>query len=189
VVPPPAATRVLSTADERRETVLETAGAVFAKRGFHGTPTTEIAKAAGISQAYLFRLFPTKLDLFLALVERCFERTARTFQDAASRARATGESPLAAMGDAYHAMVTRDREALQLQLQAHAATDEPAVREAVRAGFARLFAITKEASGATDAEIQQWFAHGMLMNVLAAMRADELDAPWAEALCAWDDDC
>ena len=183
------ATRTLSTADERRETVLANAVKAFAKRGYHGTPTTEIAKAAGISQAYLVRLFPTKLELFVALVERCFEHTAQTFETAIARARETGESPLGAMGDAYNAMVTSDRDALLLQLQAHAATDEPAIRDAVRDGFARLYAIARGASDATEMEIQQWFAHGMLMNVLAAMRADELDAPWATALCAWDDEC
>jgi AcrR family transcriptional regulator len=182
-------TRTLSTAEERRETILETAGKVFAARGFHGTPTTEIAKAAGISQAYLFRLFPTKLALFVALVDRCFERTAATFREAAARGRATGQSPLAAMGDAYNAMVTGDRDALLLQLQAHAATTEPEVREAVRRGFRSLYEIAAGESGATEPEIQQWFAHGMLMNVLAAMRADELDEPWAATLCMWDDNC
>ncbi|HEU4658549.1 MAG TPA: TetR/AcrR family transcriptional regulator [Capillimicrobium sp.] len=181
------ASRTLSTADERRETVLETAGKVFAVRGFHGTPTAEIAKEAGISQAYLFRLFPTKLELFVALVERCFERTGATFAEAAARARRTGESPLAAMGDAYARMVTEDRDALLMQLQAHAATSEPEIREAVRRGFGRLYGIVSEVSDATPQEIQAWFATGMLINVLAAMRADDLDEPWARALCQWDE--
>jgi AcrR family transcriptional regulator len=184
---PPA--RTLSSAEERRETVLATAGSVFAARGYHGTPTNEIAKAAGISQAYLFRLFPTKLELFVALVDRCFERTAATFDAAADRARQTGERPLAAMGDAYAQLVTADRDALLLQLQAHATTDEPAVREAVRRGFRRLHEIVGRASQATPEEIQDWFAHGMLINVLAAMRADELDEPWASSLCVWRDEC
>ncbi|MDQ3723189.1 MAG: TetR/AcrR family transcriptional regulator, partial [Actinomycetota bacterium] len=73
------AARTLSTAEERREEILQAAERVFAARGLHGTPTMEIAKAAGISQAYLFRLFPTKAELFMALVERCNARVLRTF--------------------------------------------------------------------------------------------------------------
>lgn len=90
---PPA--RILSTAEARREEVIAAARHVVAARGYHGTPTTAIAKAAGISQAYLFRLFPTKLELFLALTDDCFDRVSQTFTDAARRARAAGEDPLA----------------------------------------------------------------------------------------------
>jgi AcrR family transcriptional regulator len=178
-----AAARTLSTADERRETVLQAAEKVFAARGYHGTPTTAIAKAAGISQAYLFRLFPTKRELFVALVDRCYERTAATFARAADEA--TDATPLAAMGAAYGELL-RDRDALLLQLQTHAATDDPEIRDAVRRGFGRLYELVAQRSGATDEELQHWFAHGMLMNVVAAMRADELDEPWARALTCWD---
>src|SRR5436190_917530 len=84
--PPATSTRTLSTADERRETILEAAERIFAARGLHGTPTLEIAKAAGISQAYLFRLFPTKAELFLALNDRCNARIRDTFSQAAQAA-------------------------------------------------------------------------------------------------------
>ena len=181
------AARTLSTADERRESVLVAAEQAFARRGYHGTPTTEIAKLAGISQAYLFRLFPTKLELFVTLVDRCFDRTAQTFAEAASSARAAGDDPLAAMGRAYSDMV-EDRDVLLIQLQAHATTDEPEVRDAVRRGFRNLHALAQRESGADDHEIQSWFAHGMLINVMAAIRADELDEPWARDLCAWEED-
>jgi AcrR family transcriptional regulator len=182
-----AAARTLSTADERRETVLQAAEKVFAARGYHGTPTTAIANAAGISQAYLFRLFPTKRELFVALVDRCYERTVAIFAEAADRdARAaTPLGPLTAMAAAYGELL-RDRDALLLQLQTHAATDDPEIRDAVRRGFGRLYELVAQRSGATDEELQHWFAHGMLMNVVAAMRADELDEPWARALTCWD---
>src|SRR5688500_4714215 len=98
--PPATSTRTLSTADERRETVLEAAVGVFAARGFSGTPTTEVAKAAGISHAYLFRLFPTKSDLAIAVTERCHERIITAFRAAAAKARADGENVMHAMGEA-----------------------------------------------------------------------------------------
>ena len=129
-----AATRTLSTAEERREEILTAAERVFAARGLHGTPTMEIAKAAGISQAYLFRLFPTKAELFSALVERCNARIERTFTDAAAAARAAGEPIMSAMGNAYIGLLG-DRHLLLNQLHAHAASDDPAIRDQMRSGF------------------------------------------------------
>ncbi|MBW3609077.1 MAG: TetR/AcrR family transcriptional regulator [Actinobacteria bacterium] len=176
-----AASRTLSTAEERREEILEAAERVFAARGLHGTPTIEIAKAAGISQAYLFRLFPTKAELFMALVERCNARVLRTFADAADAARAAGEPVLAAMGRAYIGLLG-DRNLLLNQLNAHAACDDPAIRDEVRRGFAQLVELVERASGASAEEVRDFFAQGMLLNVLAAMRAEEVDEHWAQVL-------
>ena len=175
------AARTLSTAEERREEVLEAAERVFAARGLHGTPTMEIAKAAGISQAYLFRLFPTKAELFMALVERCNARVHRTFADAAAAARAAGEPVLRAMGMAYIGLLA-DRNLLLNQLNAHAACDDPAIRDEVRRGFAQLVALVERESGAGAAEVRDFFAHGMLLNVLAAMQAQDVDEHWAQVL-------
>ena len=178
---PPPSTRTLSTADERREEILEAAQGVFAVRGLHGTPTMEIAKAAGISQAYLFRLFPTKAELYIALVQRCNERVYRTFVDAAAEAKAAGQDVLPAMGSAYIGLLA-DRNLLLGQLHAHAACDDAAVRAEMRRGFARLVDLVERESGATPEEVRTFFAQGMLLNVLAAMRADESDAHWADVL-------
>ena len=176
-----ASTRTLSTAEERREEILEAAERVFAARGLHGTPTMEIAKAAGISQAYLFRLFPTKAELFTALVRRCNERIGRTFSDAAAAARDSGEPVMRAMGLAYIGLLG-DRRLLLNQLHAHAACDDPAIRDEMRAGFARLVEIVERESGAGSEEVRNFFAHGMLLNVMAAMQAQDVDAHWAEVL-------
>jgi AcrR family transcriptional regulator len=175
------ATRILSTAEARREDILVAAERVFAARGLHGTPTMEIAKAAGISQAYLFRLFPTKAELFSALVERCNHRIERTFLDAAADAREAGQPVMAAMGDAYIGLLD-DRALLLNQLHAHAACDDPAIRDQMRRGFARLVEIVERETGADAQEVRTFFAHGMLLNVLAAMQAQEVDEHWAEVL-------
>jgi len=172
--------RTLSTAEERREALVESAVHVFADRGFHGTPTAEIAKAAGISQAYLFRLFPTKSELYVAAVDRCFERTLATFKAAAQGL--SGEVALEAMGTAYVDLLD-DRDALLGQLQAHAASvNDPAVREAVRRGFADLYKFVADVSLASGEEVKTWFAHGMLLNVMAAIGAEHVDEPWARTL-------
>ncbi len=61
------------SADESRAGILRTALQVFAERGFHGTTTRELAQAAGVSEALLFRHFPTKNDLYKALQLSCGE--------------------------------------------------------------------------------------------------------------------
>jgi len=177
----PPSPRTLSTAEERREEILEAAQGVFALRGLHGTPTMEIAKAAGISQAYLFRLFPTKAELYIALVQRGNERIHRTFVDAAAAAKSSGEDVLKAMGGAYVGLLA-DRELLLGQLHAFAACDDEAVRTEMRRGFARLVDLVERESGATPDEVRAFFAHGMLLNVLATMRAEDSDAHWAHVL-------
>src|SRR5260370_18082337 len=87
------------TADERRESVLEAAMTEFSARGLDGTSTEDVARRAGISQPYLFRLFPTKKALFMSLVDRCFSRVANAF--AAAAADRDGDDALAAMAAAY----------------------------------------------------------------------------------------
>ena len=176
-----AGTRTLSTAEERREEILRAAERVFAARGLHGTPTMEIAKAAGISQAYLFRLFPTKADLFTALVQRCNARIERTFTDAAAAAREAGEPVMQAMGRAYIGLLG-NRDLLLNQLHAHTASDDPAIRDQMRSGFARLVEIVERETGAEPQDVRNFFAHGMLLNVLAAMQAQDVDEHWAHVL-------
>ncbi|HVW18062.1 MAG TPA: TetR/AcrR family transcriptional regulator [Solirubrobacteraceae bacterium] len=178
-----APSRTLSTAPERRETVIEAAMHVFAARGFADTPTSAVAKAAGISHAYLFRLFPTKSELAVAVAERCHERILAAMSAAAERARVAGEDPLEAMGHAYKDLIEADREVVVLQLHAHAAAvADPALQRVCRAGFGRIVEMVRERSGADDLTIAGFFATGMLCNVIAALDAGDLDAPWARTL-------
>lgn len=179
--------RTLSTAESRREDVVVAAQHVFAERGIHGTPTAAVARAAGISQAYLFRLFPTKEDLAIAVVRRCNERVLRVFQAAAAQARADGEDALPAMGMAYVELL-QDREALLLQLHGTAAcASVPAIREAMREGFAELVRFVRDEAGASPEETQAFFAKGMLLNTLAAMDAPAVEADWTRVLLAPDE--
>ena len=165
------------SASERREQVLNAALAEFAARGLAGTSTEDVARRAGISQPYLFRLFPTKKGLFLALVQRCFERIAEVFTTAAGDH--SGEDALMAMGDAYHQLLA-DRTLLLLQLHAYAACDDPEIRAATRAGFKELWLLVERLSGMPYERIASFFASGMLMNVAAAMDLPAVDERWAQ---------
>jgi AcrR family transcriptional regulator len=180
-----AAARQLSTAAERREALVEAAVAAFAEHGFHGTPTTEIAKAAGISQAYLFRLFPTKSALYVAAVDRCYGRLIEAMLAGAEAARAQGEPVLEGMGHAYVDLM-QDPTTLRATLQAFAAAsgEDPEIREAVRRGYGELVELIRRLGGAEGEELRAFVAKGMLLTVLAGMDAPAIDAPWARELCA-----
>jgi AcrR family transcriptional regulator len=180
--------RTLSTAEQRRTELVDAAVGVFAERGYHAAPTTEIAKAAGISQAYLFRLFPTKAELFVAAFDATSERMHASFREAANRARAEGTDPLEEMGEAYGDLLDRDRDLLRVQMHAQvAAGSEPLIRDSVQRCFSSLYEMVARESGAGPEELRVWFAHGMLCNVMAAIDADRTDQPWAKALTGAED--
>ena len=163
------------SAAERREAVLEAAFAEFALHGMAGTSTEDVARRAGISQPYLFRLFPTKRALFLALVERCFSRIEETFIAAAGDK--TGDWALEAMGDEYERLLD-DRTLLLLQMHAYAACEDLDIRAATRAGFKQLWSLVERLSGLPFDRIVAFFAMGMLMNVAAAMDLPAVDERW-----------
>jgi AcrR family transcriptional regulator len=177
------ATSSRSTAEVRREEVLVAAVEEFARAGLHGASTDAIARRAGISQPYLFRLFGSKKDLYVVGVRRCFRRTLETMQAAAEGLR--GEEALEAMGQAYGLLLSTDPTMLQAQLQTYAAAvDDADVRQAVRDGYGDLYAYAERVSGASDARLARFFANGMLLNVIAAMGFHEEaePEPWAYRL-------
>ncbi|HZO97802.1 MAG TPA: helix-turn-helix domain-containing protein [Gaiellaceae bacterium] len=181
MTPPAAAAR--HSAAERREAVLDAALDEFAERGYHGASTEDIARRAGISQPYVFRLFGTKRELFKAVVARCFREALELFQRAAEGKR--GEAALDAMGGAYIERLLVDRKRLLAQMQAYAACDDPEIREVVRAGYGDLVAYVERVSGLSPAAVSRFFAQGMLLNVFASMGLTVGESePWAERLLA-----
>ena len=178
------ATTTRQTAAERREAVLVAANVEFALRGLHGASTDAIARRAGISQPYLFRLFGSKKLLFIAVIEDCLARTLEQFRAAASGK--SGQDALTAIGETYAATIENDRTMLQGQLQSYAASVEDAdIREVTARGFGRLVDYVETVSGADRATVSAFFAKGMLMNVLAAMDYSLTDEPrdsWAARL-------
>ena len=172
-----AATR--STAAERRDEILDAALAEFAERGLAAASTEKIAERAGISQPYVFRLFGTKKELFMATVARCLRETLETFQRAAEGLR--GEEALHAMGEAY-AVLLADRVRLRGQMQAYAACGDTEVCEVVRAGFGDIVTYVERVSGLDQESVSRWFAHGMLLNVVASLDLLHCEEPWAVRL-------
>src|SRR5665213_1399535 len=144
--------------EERREDILDAAIAEFAEKGLYGASTEEIARLAGISQPYVFRLFGTKKELYIAVVTRCFRQTLEIFQRAAEGKR--GEEALHAIGEAYGALLESDRLYLKAQMQAYAACGDPEICAVVRSGYGDLVSYVERVSGVDSQELAMFFAGG-----------------------------
>jgi AcrR family transcriptional regulator len=171
-------------ASERRDALIEAAVHEFAHGGLHGTPVDRIARRVGVAQPYVFSLFGSKRELFLAAVERGFDLTAEVFSKAAADFDPATAPPdtdiVKAMGQSYVEMVHTHRDYLMLQHQSYAACDDPVIRDHVRLLFARLAAHVRDLSGADDERIDEFFRHGLWLNVAAAMGVEDLSTG-----CEW----
>jgi AcrR family transcriptional regulator len=171
------------SAEDRREEIVEIAFRHFAEGGYHGTSTEAIARDGGISQPYLFRLFKTKRELFLACVERCYAGVTSVFEEAVEGD--TPEERLKSMGSAYTDRLLPDRYALRFQMQAYAVASDPQFQDAVRSGYGNLVRTVAGLAGVGLKETWDFFAYGMLLNVVAALDLrqvagqDEWAAEWA----------
>src|ERR1700681_4092542 len=154
------------TAQERRISVLRAAMAEFAKGGYAGTSTEAIATRAEISQPYLFRLFGTKRELFIATMGLMHARIEEAFRTAAQGR--SGREAMAAMGQAYQVLLG-ERDLLLVQLHAFAASEDEEIRRAAREGLRRLWMVVGELTGLGDEDLRAFFAQGMLLNVMAAV--------------------
>jgi AcrR family transcriptional regulator len=164
---------VRMSADERRESVVRAAMSEFAHGGYEGTSTEAIARRVGVSQPYLFRLFPNKQAMFLAASKYCIDGTRRLFAEAA--AGVAQEDRLKAMATAYQRMIHEDPERLLMQMQtyvavaaAQAAGDE-AFGEAVRTTWQELWDTVHVVLGADVNETTTFLAYGMLVNTLVSL--------------------
>jgi AcrR family transcriptional regulator len=160
-------TRVRSSSDERREQVIEAAVKEFAANGYHATSTAAIAERAGISQPYIYALFPNKRELFLAVDRHVVDRIRSAFLEAA-RGHTTPEERLDAMAYAYMDLLA-NRDEIRFQMQAHAAAGDPDLGDPIRKDFTGLWEDVKRMSGASDEEVVEFMAKGMLLNVAASL--------------------
>jgi AcrR family transcriptional regulator len=176
-----AASGTRRSAAERRGEIIEIAIESFALRGYNGTSTDKVASKAGISQPYLFRLFHTKRELFLACHEVMHGRIAETFAEAVRGA--APEERMKAMGDAYTNLLA-DRTSLLFQMQSYAASSDPEIQARVRERYADLVRQVADATDAEPAQLWAFFANGMLLNVIAALNLEVL-APSEEWASCW----
>ncbi|MEU7741498.1 TetR/AcrR family transcriptional regulator [Nonomuraea sp. NPDC049158] len=182
--------------DERRRTIVAAAMECFAQKGFYGTTTHELAERVGISQPYLYRLYPNKEALFAAVVDHvsvvmtetlvahspASDGAGLTSEVASGGAGPASEAALDAARGAYAALIA-DRTILRFLMHANCATGEPLVGQAVRRCYAKQVDTVRRLLGDDDA-VRRWFGAGMLDNVVAVLGLAHIDEPWAHVLAA-----
>ena len=173
--------------EERRELVLREAIPVFARYGFAGATTGEIANRAGVTQPYIFKLFESKKALFIAACERNMGTTQAQMRESAGGK--TGNDALEAMGDAYVERMEKDRDSLLLQMQQYAACWDEDIQRTVRQCMQDMWNMVVELTGVPVEKVALFFAKGMMCNVMAAAgRTDGSDPRWIPVLEAlWPD--
>jgi AcrR family transcriptional regulator len=147
--------------------VIEAALEEFAQAGLAGASTEAIAKRAGISHAYLFRLFGTKRDLFLATVDRAFGHVLDVFREA-WRTRDPAEPPLKVLGRSYPPIL-EDRKELLFQFHAYAACADAEIRARVRERYLECFRWVRDTTGKSEDEVRVFMSAGLLIAVSEAL--------------------
>ena len=158
------------SSDARREQIIAAAVAVFGAKGYVGTTTDDVARAASISQPYVVRLFGTKEKLFLAALDDALETLLEAFTKAASDG-GPGE-PQEKMGTAYLGLIEM-RGLHQILSQAFMLGAHPVIGPAARAGFARVWRFLRDEAGMSADAARQFLAMGMLINTMLGLRLTE----------------
>ena len=159
------------SAEERRADLLEAAVIEFSVSGYHGTRTADIAARAGVSQPYVYALFPDKRSLFLACHDWTTQRIKETLRLASADAGASGtEDAEQALGRAYRMLLDRRPHQVLFQVQAHAAaTADPVIRERVRKRFMELIELSERLHDAPREVVLRHVGRVMLGNVAVAL--------------------
>lgn len=170
------------TAEERRESILAAACAVFGERGYAGATTDAIASVAGISQAYVVRTFGSKEQLFIAASNRATDRIAHTFRVAIAEAKHAGdeEHMVNRLGTAYVQLMA-DRGTLLTLLHMFTQGHHPVLGPIARERFLEVYRIVRDEAGLGGDAATVFFANGMLSNTLLALRLPDIAADSADA--------
>ncbi|HWH27078.1 MAG TPA: TetR/AcrR family transcriptional regulator [Pseudolysinimonas sp.] len=171
---PETATRMRSA--ERREQVLAAAASVFGERGYVGATTDAVARAAGVSQPYVVRMFGTKAALFEAVLARSLDRLIEEFRSAIDESASEPEELPACIGRNYIALLA-DRGLLLSLMQAFMLGADPEIGPIARAGFRRVYVLLREEAGFSPEEATRFLSEGMMLNTLVGLR---MAADWSD---------
>jgi TetR/AcrR family transcriptional regulator len=153
-------------AADRRELILEAATAVFGAKSYVGTTTDEVARAAGVSQPYVVRFFGTKAKLYIAVVERAYERIIGEFRQVLP---GPPEERMKRMGAAYAGLLV-ERGMLPVIANSTALGGDPEIGPVARAGFNSIWRLVRDEAGLSEEQTRDFMANGMLINAIVGLR-------------------
>ncbi|HEY0214884.1 MAG TPA: TetR/AcrR family transcriptional regulator [Cellulomonas sp.] len=162
--------------EQRREQILAAALAAFAEGGYAGTSTDQVARAAGVSQPYVVRLFGSKRQLFLELYRDVADRILATMRAVVPEAGVDAADGAQRMGDAYIGLMGGDRDLLRVLMHGFIASGDPEIGRIARHTLGEVFRLFRgRVVGADDAArddaARDFVSIGMLINVLLAVDA------------------
>jgi AcrR family transcriptional regulator len=158
--------------EDRRELVLAAAMGVFGDYGYVGTTTDQIAKAAGVSQPYVVRMFGTKEKLFLEVLHLALETLLTEFRRVA--AEQDSDVPVhRRLGLAYFTMLRQHGLLLSL-MHSFVLGSDPAIGPAARNGFLELYTFLRDEAGFSPQEAHEFLADGMLANTMISLRMGDV---------------
>lgn len=150
--------------DQRREQILRAARHVFAEGGF-GASVDDVARAVGVSQPYVVRLFGSKRELVLETYRLAAGEVLAAFE-----AVEPGQGAGREMGEAYGGLLA-DHDLLMLLMHGFIAGTDPELGSVARRTLGEVFRVYRERAGGSVEEARRFVAQGMLTNVLVATDA------------------
>jgi len=164
----------MAVKEDKREIIIEKAVAVFAEKGYYKATTALVAKAAGVTQPYVFHFFENKEELFKAVVDRAFGRIYTTF----SEVQAPADQLIETMGHAFEQIIQTHRDEVLMVMQSHAIS-EVGIREHCRKLFQTMFeALTFKFENAGIPNAKKTASHfistGLLITVAEVLELPQL---------------
>lgn len=156
-------------AEERRESILKAATIVFGDFGYGGATTDQVARAAGVSQPYVVRMFGTKENLFLEVLQRCLDHLLARFHEEL----AEGTDDLGRRLGRTYVDLLSDRGLLLSLMNSFAMGSDPVIGKAAREGFLRVYEFLRKDAGFGAQQVQSFLASGMLINTMVGLRMSD----------------
>jgi TetR/AcrR family transcriptional regulator len=166
---PQAGPQTRMAAGERRELVLAAAAGVFGERGYVGATTDAVAKASGVSQPYVVRMFGTKAALFQAVLDRSLDRLIAAFRDEIAQ-NAEGPDDLHMRIGRRYIELLADRGLLLSLMQAFMLGADPEIGPTARSGFLRVYRLLRDEAKFSPEQATEFLSGGMMINTLVGLR-------------------
>jgi AcrR family transcriptional regulator len=166
----------MAVREDKKEIIIENAVGVFAERGYYKATTAMVAKAAGVTQPYVFHFFENKEELFKAVIDRAFSRIYDTF----AQVNAPADQLIETMGHAFEQIIQTHRDEVLMVMQAHAIS-EMGIREHVSSMFLKIFeslTLKFENAGIPNAKetASQFIGTGLLITLAEVLKLPQLTA-------------
>ncbi|MDM4762632.1 TetR/AcrR family transcriptional regulator [Galbitalea sp. SE-J8] len=159
--------------DERRALILDAAMDVFGDRGYVGATTDQVARAAGVSQPYVVRMFGSKQQLYVEVLQRALDELITAFEGALE---GPADEIGHRMGRAYATIAGRRRGLVLSLMHAFVLGAEPVIGECAREGFLSVYRFLRERAGLDAPRAVEFLSGGMLINTLIGLQmVDEFD--------------